>query len=719
MIETAQTAKTDPLLEALVLFTKLYHKPYSADALTAGLPLAQGESYPELFSLKGSKSAFSRAAGRAGLTSKLVKRDLSELSNLVLPAILILKGQNACILERFSDDRTKVKVVFPEVGESEQWMSVEELSLEYLGFAFFIKKKYEFKDLSPHLLNTENKHWFWDTLKLSYPIYRDVAIASFIINLFVLASPLFTMNVYDRVVPNNAIETMWVLAIGVTVVYALDLVLKLVRTYFLETAAKKSDVIMSSILFEKVMDLKLSARPKSVGSFANNLRDFDSIRNFLTTSSLAALIDLPFVFIFLFVIYLLGGSIAVIPIIGLSIILLYSFLVKEPLRKSIQSTYEASAEKSSILIESLSMLETIKAMGTNSHAQWKWEESTGEISRRSVKSRLLSASISSVTQMLTQLITVAIIIYGVYMIQEKELTMGALIAIVILSSRTVAPIGQVAALLSNFEQSKTAYIGLDDIVKLPQERPQNKQFVERPTFEGKIEFKNVSFKYPGDEKYALENATFTINHGDKLGIIGKIGSGKSTIEKLILGLYEPTEGTILVDGIDISQIDPIDLRRNISYVPQDITLFRGTVKDNITAQAPYADHAAIIRAAHISQTEEFVNLHPKGFDMEVGERGDGLSGGQRQSIAVARAFLIDTPLIIMDEPSNSMDNTTELRLLKSLSVALEGKTTILVTHKSTLLALVDRLLVIDQGKVVLDGAKQEVLERLHPKKKVV
>jgi len=319
--------------------------------------------------------------------------------------------------------------------------------------------------------------------------------------------------------------------------------------------------------------------------------------------------------------------------------------------------------------------------------------------------------------MFTQLTTVAIIIYGVYMIQEKELTMGALIAIVILSSRTIAPIGQVAALLSNFEQSKTAYMGLDNIVKLPQERPQDKQFVERPSFIGKIEFKNVSFKYPDDDRFALQDATFTINHGDKLGIIGKIGSGKSTIEKLILGLYEPTEGTILIDGIDISQIDPSDLRRNISYVPQDVTLFRGTVKENIVIQAPYANDAAVIKAAYISQTEDFVNLHPKGFDMEVGERGDGLSGGQRQSIAVARAFLVDNPLIIMDEPSNSMDNTTELKLLNSLKVALADKTTILVTHKSTLLALVDRLLVIDQGRVVMDGAKEEVLARLNPKKK--
>jgi len=709
--------KTDPLLDALVLFTKLYHKPFSADALTAGLPLEKGQSFPELFSIHGSKSAFSRAAGRAGLSSRLVKKSISELSNLVLPAILILKGQNACILERFNDERTHVKVIMPEIGESQEWIAIDEFEQEYIGFAFLIKKQYKFKDVSNNLLDTKNKHWFWDTLKLSTPIYRDVAIASFVINIFVLASPLFTMNVYDRVVPNSAIETMWVLAIGVTVVYALDLILKLVRTYFLESAAKKSDVIMSSILFEKVMDLKLSSRPKSVGSFANNLKDFDTIRNFLTTSSLAALIDLPFVIIFLFVINLLGGAIAIIPVIGLLIILIYSFLVKEPLRQSIQSTYEASAEKSAILVESLSMLETIKAMGTNAHAQWKWEEATGEISRRSVKSRLLSASISSVTQMFTQLTTVAIIIYGVYMIQEKELTMGALIAIVILSSRTIAPIGQVAALLSNFEQSKTAYMGLDNIVKLPQERPQDKQFVERPSFIGKIEFKDVSFKYPDDDRFALQNATFTINHGDKLGIIGKIGSGKSTIEKLILGLYEPTEGTILIDGIDISQIDPSDLRRNISYVPQDVTLFRGTVKENIVIQAPYANDAAVIKAAFISQTEDFVNLHPKGFDMEVGERGDGLSGGQRQSIAVARAFLVDNPLIIMDEPSNSMDNTTELRLLNSLKVALEDKTTILVTHKSTLLALVDRLLVIDQGRVVMDGAKEEVLARLNPKKK--
>ena len=520
------------------------------------------------------------------------------------------------------------------------------------------------------------------------------------------------MNVYDRVVPNNAIETLWVFAIGVSIVYIIDTFAKFTRTFLLESAAKKSDVIMSSIIFEKVLSLKMANHPASVGSFASNLKDFDNIRSFLTNATMAAVIDLPFAVIFLVVIAYIGGNMVLIPMFTMFLILSYAFFIKKPLRASIESTHEASAKKSSILIEALNNIETLKTLGALNQTQWKWEESTGEIAAKSLKSRLLSASIPTITQLFIQLNTVMIIIYGVYMIQEFELSMGGLIAIVILTGRTLAPMGQVAGLMTNYEDTKTSYETLNDIITQPSERPEGKKFVERPDFSGHIEFVDVTFTYPESDIAALKNASFVIKPGEHVAIIGRIGSGKSTIQKLLLGLYEPDSGQILVDGIDINQIDPADLRKHIAYVSQDIMLFRGTVKDNITFRATHASDGAMIRAAQISGASEFIKKHPKGYEMPIGERGQGLSGGQRQSIGLARAFLLNTPIMLMDEPTNAMDQITEANLLRNIDKELKGITSIIVTQKMTILEVVERVIVMNDGKIVIDAPKEEAVKLL-------
>jgi len=712
LITSADNLRMDALLDCLVLFTKLYHKPYSADALTAGLPIEPGAEAPELFSINNAKGLFSRAAAKAGLKSSIIQRPLSQISSLQLPMIILLSNQSACILDRFSEDGTQAKIIMPAEDAVEQWVDIEDLQDEYIGFGFMVKKAFEYEDESSRTLHLDQKHWFWSTIKLSTGIYKDVLYASLLINLFVLASPLFTMNVYDRVVPNNAIETLWVFAIGVMIVYIIDTTLKFARTYLLESAAKKSDIIMSSIIFEKVLDLKMANHPASVGSFASNLKDFDNIRSFLTNATMAAVIDLPFAVIFLAVIAYIGGSIVLVPIVTVSLILGYAFFIKKPLRTSIESTHAASAKKNSILIESLNNIETLKTLGTLNQTQYKWEESTGEIAGKSLKSRLLSASIPTITQLLIQLNTVMIIVYGVYLIQDFELSMGGLIAIVILTGRTLAPMGQVAALMTNYEDTKTSYETLNEIISQPSERPDGKKFVQRPDFSGHIEFVDVTFSYPNTDVPALKNASFVITPGEHVAIIGRIGSGKSTIQKLLLGLYEPDAGQILIDGIDINQIDPADLRKNMGYVSQDIMLFRGTVKDNITFRASHASDGAMIRAAQISGASEFIKKHPKGYEMPIGERGQGLSGGQRQSIGIARAFLLNAPIMLMDEPSNAMDQITESKLLDNMKAALEGTTSLLVTQKMNLLQIVDRVLVVNEGKIIIDAPKEEALLKL-------
>lgn len=711
-IEEVDNLRIDSLLKCLVLFTKLYHKPFSAEAMTAGLPIEEGHEYPELFSINKAKGLFSRAAAKAGLKSSIVEKPLKQISPLQLPMIILLSNQEACILDSLSSDKKQAKIIMATEEAVEQWVDIDVLDNEYLGFAFMIKKAFEYNDTHARNLALKQKHWFWSTIKLSTSIYKDVLYASLLINLFVLASPLFTMNVYDRVVPNNAIETLWVFAIGVCIVYILDTFLKFTRTYLLETAAKKSDIIMSSIIFEKVLNLKMSHHPNSVGSFSSNLRDFDNIRGFLTNATMTALIDLPFAILFLIVIAYIGGQIVIIPIVTMAIIIFYALIIKSPLQNSIESTHEASAKKSSILIETLNNIETLKTLGALGQTQWKWEESVGEIAKKSLKSRLISSSIPTVTQLLIQLNTVTLIVYGVYLIQEFELSMGGLIAIVILTSRTLAPMGQVAGLLTNYEETKTSYETLNEIISQPSERPDGKKFVQKPVFSGHIEFKDVTFSYPDTDVQVLKKVSFVIKPGENVSIIGRIGSGKSTIQKLILGLYEVDSGQILIDGIDIKQIDPADLRKNLGYVSQDVMLFKGTVKDNIIYRATHTSDFNMIRAATVSGTAEFVKKHPKGYEMPVGERGQGLSGGQRQSIGIARAFLLDAPIMLMDEPSNAMDQLSESKLLDNLSVSLKDKTTILITQKMTLLKIVDRVLVMNDGKLIIDAPKQEALKKL-------
>ncbi|MGB5919317.1 type I secretion system permease/ATPase [Arcobacter sp.] len=707
--------KKDSLLESLVLYSKLYYKPYTSEAIMSGLPSSHLSSDKTLFGKNSSRSLFSRAASRAGLKTTLVQRPIVEISKLQLPMIILLSNEYSCILEDFLKEKNKAKIIHANENEPvEEWVDIEKLENEYLGFAFMLKKPYSHGSVDKKL-STHKKHWFWDTLKLSKSIYKDVLLASLLINLFVLATPLFTMNVYDRVIPNSAIETLWMFTFGVVTVYLLDVFLKFTRSYLLELAAKKSDIIMSSIIFEKVLDLNLSSYPKSVGSFASNIKDFDAIRSFLTNATLTIIIDFPFALIFLLLIAYIGGTIVFIPIFISIIILSYAFLIKKPLQRSIESSHEASARKNGILIESLQNIETIKAFGLSGKMQWMYEEATGEIAKKSINSRLISSSIPNVTAFLVQLNTIICVVYGVYLISAFHLTMGGLIAVIILSSRTVSPLGQAAGLITGYEDAKASYTLINSIISRPIERPEGKEFIKREILFENIEFRNVSFSYPETNIEVLKDVSFTINKGEKVAMLGMIGSGKSTLSKLLLKLYEPTSGSILIDGIDIKQIDPANLRKSISYVPQEVNLFQGTIKENILNNYKYYTDEEILDIAKVAGVDDFVKIHPLGYDMQINERSIGLSGGQKQTVGIARALLNDTNTLLFDEPMNAMDQTTERSIINRLKSVIEGKTLLLITQKLTTLDLCERVIVLHNGKKIMDGSKPEILKQLGSK----
>lgn len=693
-------AVDDPLTDCLMQLGKIYNLPVSRTALRAGLPLVDNRLTVELFS---------RAADRTGLMSRLLKRPLPKMSGLELPAVLLLKGERACLLATIDHNTQRATVLLPETGLGATELDLADLEQRYSGFALFVRPKFrKDRQLAPHL-RPNGKNWFWGPLFSSWRIYRDVLLASLLINIFGLTSPFFTMNVYDRVIPNLAFETLWVLGIGIGIVYIFNLLLKGLRGHFIDEAGKKANLHISAALLEKVLGLRLEVRPKSVGAFSKKLQQFESIRDFITSFSITALIDLPFMFLGLAAIWYLGGPIVFVHLSAVLLMAGFAFLVQAPLKHAVSRSFEASAQKNSILVEGLAGIETIKLLGAESQIQRAWEEAVSYIATWSSRSRLFSSSVSHFSDFIMNLTTVATIIAGVYRIAAGELTQGGIIALLILSRQAIAPMSQVVNLATRYHQAKVALAELNTIMELPVERPPDRSFLLRGECRGKIAFEKVDFQYPEQSGLALHNITLTIEPGERVAIIGPIGSGKTTLGKLLLGLYEPTAGMVTLDDTDIRQIDPAELRRFVGYAPQDITLFRGTIRDNIILGAPGIEDALILRAAELSGVNDFVGKHPKGFDMAIGEQGRGLSGGQRQSVAIARALLHDPPILVFDEPSSSMDNRTETRLKNNLLQLLPGKTLVLITHRGSLLELVDRIILIDNAMVVADGPRDQVL----------
>ncbi len=693
----------DPLLECLVIITKLKERPYSADSLKAGLPLIDSHFTPNLFI---------RAAQRAGLNAKVVRRPLNKISSLVLPAVLLLNNGQACVYRERNSDGS-AQVIFPEMGDEIARVDLDNLAKEYSGYAIFIQTHEEFETRAEEeKFNVNPRNWFWGTLWRFKRVYFQVILAALFINLFALATPLFVMNVYDRVVPNNAIETLWVLAIGVLIVFSFDFILRTLRGYFIDLAGKKVDIILASALFQQVLGIQMKVRPASTGVQANHLRDFENVRDFFTSATIASIVDLPFIFLFIWIIYLLAGSIALIPLIAIPLVVIVAVLISIPLNRAVAKSFVGSSQKHAILIESLGNLDVIKSVSAEGLTLGRWEKYVGITAEAGLKSRFYSTLAVNFTTVVHYGVTVAVVVFGVYMIEKGDLTVGGLIASTILSGRALAPLGQITSLLTRYQLTKLSLQALNNVMDMPLERPTRHKFLHRPKFDGEIEFEEVSFKYPEQEMDLFKSLSFKIKSGKKVGIIGSMGSGKSTLQKLLMGFYAPDSGAIRIDGTDMSQIDPADLRRHIGYVQQEPKLFFGTVRDNIAMKAPWVEDQAILEAATLSGAHQFIARHPSGYDMPVGESGAGLSGGQCQSITIARAILLSPTMLLLDEPTSSMDNSTEHAFIRNIKESMQEKTVLLVTHKMSLLDLVDRLLVLQNGKVVADGPKQQVLEFL-------
>jgi len=697
----------DPLLDALILITKLYKRPYTRDGLLAGLPVVDGSL---------DTTNFEVAAERAGLTARLFKRELSDVSTLTLPAVLLLKDRKTAILLAVDHQTGIAKLMRPEFGQSEEDISLDQLQQEYSGYLFLIKQRHRFENRAEETLDVKVNHWFWGTIAKSWKIYRDVMIASVLINLLALASPLFTRNVYDRVIPNAALDTLWTFTIGIFLVYTFDFLMRMLRAYFIDIAGKKSDVMLSSMIFQQVQASELSERPASVGSFAKQLQEFDSIRGLITSSTMTLMIDMPFTLMFLAVIWIMAGNLVIVPIVAMLLILAFSLYVHGAIKYTVEQTSRAGAEKNGMLIETLNSPESVRAYNMQSQNQKRWEDDTGEIAGWSVKTKLLTTSVGSFSNYIQQMSTVAVIVYGVYLIQDATLSMGGLIAVTMLLGRTIAPMRQLATLITSIHGAKSSFESLNKIMDKPLEMDSQKTYLQKSDFNGKFEFKNVSFSYPEAQIKSLHEVSFTLEPGMKVGVLGRIGCGKSTIGKLLMRFYLPSDGSVYIDGADIGQINPYELRHHIGYVPQHVQLFFGSVKDNICMGASYVDDARIEMVARLAGVTDFTDQHPMGLDLPVGEGGRNLSGGQRQLVALARALLLFPKVLILDEPSSGMDLTTEKLLCERLADIMKDRTVIIATHKTSLLGLVDHLMVIEAGQLAAFGTKAQVTKKLNQAK---
>lgn len=690
-----------PLVQALSIISSQLGRPLRQDVLKAGLP--QKAQDPTV-------SQCIRAAEQAGMHARLVRRDLGRISSLVLPCVVLLQEGNAAVVTGIEGER--IKAIFPEVPEATQTLPMEEFQKQYTGYAIFCQLTYRADKRASDIKLLETKDWFWGTIKRFWPIYKHVVPASIMVNLLALASPIFIMNVYDRVVPNAALDTLWVLAFGVAVAYGFDFLLRILRGYFVDTAGKNADVLIASKLMQQLLAMRMDHRPESTGTLANNIREYESLREFFSSTTLLALIDLPFIALFIVVIAYIGGPMAIAPAVAVPIVLFVGVVIQQPFQRVVAQSYKENAQKNALIVEAVNSMETIKANMAEGQVQGRWEEAVGMSAVSSAKAKSLSNFSISFSQFAAHFASIGIIVWGVYRIAQGDLTLGGLIACNILVGRAMAPLGAIAAMLTRLQQSRMALKSLDMLMRVPNERSAEKETLAAGELEPSVGFDSLEFEYPGTQIQSLHDVSFHIQAGERVGIIGAMGSGKSTLAKLLMGFYEPQKGSIRLGGIDIRQLDPSELRRRVGYVPQDPRLMYGSVRDNIVLGMPALDDHSVLRAASLAGVLDFVHKHPAGFGIPVGEEGRYLSGGQRQSVALARALVLDPDLLVLDEPTSSMDNRTEAQIKARLQQILPDKTLILITHRRSMLALVDRLVVLDQGRVAADGPKEEILRAL-------
>ena len=706
-LEDSSGVRDDAVLACLGYIAQSLGKPVSYRAALHGLPLADGRLTPSLVP---------RAAQRLGLVAKLVQRSISKVPAVVAPFIVLFDSGDACVVLRRTALRRLV-VVFPLVSDKPRTIPQSRLQKDASGYLFYVTAQAAEDDASSTEGKTKRRrgHWLWSAVSHFWPSWIQIVFAALVLNCLGLAFPLFVMNVYDRVIPNLAIPTLIALGTGVVIAIGFDFLLKQLRAVVLDRTGRRVDMKVASDIFEHALGISMTQQTGSAGAIANQIREFESVRDFFTSSAIIAVTDLLFIGIFIAVLWLIAGPIALVPMLAVPVVLVVTLLVQAPLSRSVRDTQMQASRRHSILVESLIGVETIKTVAAEGVMQRRWENAVAATARANTTMKFWSSLAMYFTATVQQGVGVIIIFWGVFLVADGELTVGGLIAANILSGRVLAPLGSIAQTFARAQQAFVAMRGLTQFMGLSRERPDTLSG-GRLIKNGEIEFRNVGFAYPNANSESLKALTFKISAGERVGIIGRVGSGKTTVGKLMCGLFPPTSGTLLVDGVDIQHYETADLRAEVGFVSQDPELFAGTIRENIVLGKPTAREEEIAEVVKLSGVDSFTATHPNGLSLAIGERGNGLSGGQKQAVALARMLLRRPKILFLDEPSSAMDTTTESTLIASLKDHVEEQNTLVVcTHRGSFLEVVDRLLVIENGQLVADGPKERVLEALRSK----
>ena len=702
------------LFDQLALLTRMLGAPLSARSL-ASQTLRNAQGRVDMHSL-------GEVLRSHGYDNQLSQRGLADIPAAALPALLIRHDGSGTVVAQIH--RGPAGADSYETVEADGTRTIrlaEEIEADYTGYCWFLKVRPQ-RDMRSELPEyTMGKAWFWKVIWRFRRYYYQVVIASVLINLLALIGSLYVMNVYDRVIPNRAYETLWVLSIGVVGAIVFEFLARTIRARLTDVAGKKADLIISAALFRRVMAIDLSAKPASSGSYASNLRDFESVREFMTSASLLALVDLPFVVLFIFVMWMVAGPLALVPLSTIPLVVGAGALAQMPLAKYTHESMRESSQRQGLAVEAIEGLETLKANNATNWAQQRWERYTAVTAAASIKLRDWSNGVLHFSQLVQQLNTVGLVLWGTYLIHHENtasrITMGALIACVILSGRALAPLSQVAGLMMRLQQARVALSGLNQIVERKTERESERSYLSLTQPAGEITFSGVGYRYGSGQQVGplvLRQISTTIRPGEKVAILGRIGSGKSTFLRLAVGLYPPSEGNVLLDGVDMRQIDPADLRAHISLLGQAPRIFMGSLRDNLEMgrMDRLSSDEELIAALRRFGLDQLVRSHPLGLNMPVGEDGHGLSGGQKQIVNLARLTLRDPRVVLLDEPTSGLDNMTEMAALKALVEWAKGRTLVMVTHRMQVLPFVDRVIVIDQGRIAMDGPRDAVLQRL-------
>lgn len=690
----------DPEIERSAILAVQHLLSRSGFAFSEGAVRDLPEQIHHVFSPKSVVSALQHV----GFEASYGEQEIASLTGSHCPFIAFTNDRHAVVVEEIDEEGNAQLRRFEE-GQAEEAETVSNDAMTEQLMPYIVLARKQHDATKPKGKND----WFWGSFTQSKWLYSQVIAAAALTSFLGLSTSLFIMVVYDRVVPNQAVESLVALTIGVLIALGFDFIIKTLRAQFVDKAGKRADLRMSRLIFDKILNLRLDTRSRKSGAMASIVREFDTLREFFTSATLIAVVDLPFIFFFIWIIHLIAGPLAYVPLIAVPLVILTGVILQPFLARVAEGSMESNMSKQGVLVETLNGLETVQATGSGRLMRRRFEEASDAQSDLGLKNRMLSNFAINSAASIQQLAQIATIFFGVFLIKEGTITMGAMIAAVILGGRTLAPLSQLASAMSRANGAREAYRSLSSVMNETAEDDfEGRPRLSRPKLNGSIEVKNMSYTFPGSNAPIIRNLSLKIPEGQKVAIVGRMGSGKSTLARLIAGLVEPTEGAVMIDGVDIRQIDKSDFRRNVGVMLQEAWLFSGSVKENLQMGFYEYDDSYLLDIAKVSGVDDFVAGHPQGYDMVLKERGEGLSGGQRQSINLARALLHNPSVLILDEPTSSMDTTTEKAVLTGLKNWAGSRTMIMVTHRNSILELADRVLVVDQGTIVADTTPQKL-----------